>query len=276
MKATCFLLISLVTLLWSASPAMPGAVNLRYGFAPGQQWECTRMSRMTFMVMGQKQTQQQRHTLLYTVSKGPKKNWVRLTARYINPPTKTEENKYALGQYDFTFTAEVHSSGDIRNVAVTGVDTVMQDASLGPQEKSALLQSNKIMAESLKPSVFWFPELPEEALQPGDEFEDKRSHGFKDPNMASSTQTRKVFVLEDISAGLAYFSTKERHATKMSTMGGAMDGSSTGKGEIIFDLKEGMWIELTTQSKMKFSGAMMGGGEGQEMLMTEKVVLQRR
>jgi len=147
---------------------------------------------------------------------------------------------------------------------------------LGPQEKSALLQSNKIMAESLKPSVFWFPELREEALQPGDEFEDKRSHGFKDPNMASSTQTRKVFVLEDISVGLAYFSTKERHATKMSTMGGAMDGSSTGKGEIIFDLKEGMWIELTTQSKMKFSGAMMGGGEGQEMLMTEKVVLQRR
>lgn len=276
MKAISFLLTSLVMLLWSASPAISGAVKLRYGFAPGQQWECTRMSRMTFMVMGQKQTQQQRHTLLYAVSKGPKKNWVSLTARYINPPAKTDANKYALGQYDFTFTADFHTSGDIRNVAVAGVDKVMLDPSLGSQEKSALLQSNKILAESLKPAVFWFPELPEEALLPGDEFEDKHTHGFKDPNMASSTKTRKVFVLEDISEGLAYFSSKERHATKMSTMGGEVDGSSTGKGEIIFDLEESMWIELTTQSKMSFSGAMMGGGDGQEMFMTEKVVLQRR
>ena len=276
MKRFIFLMIGLAIMLWFPAPSVCETVKLRYHFKPGDQWECTRMNRMSFMVMGQKHTKQQRDTILYTVSKGQKKNWVRLSAQFINPPPKTDENRFSMGQYDFTYTADVHTSGDTRNIVVSGVENVMQDPSFSPQEKAALIQSNRIMAESLKPSIFWFPEMPEDALRSGDEFEDRRTHGLKASQMASKSQSRQVFVLEDVSEGLAYFSTKARHVTKTSTMGGDVKGTSSGKGETIFDLKEGMWIEVTTKSKMAFSGAMMGSGNGQEMVITEKMLMQRR
>ena len=114
--------------------------------------------------------------------------------------------------------------------------------------------------------MFWFPELTEEPLQPGDEFEDKRTQGIKDPNMTYTSRTRRVFVLEDVSQGLAYFSTKERHTGKTSTAMGATEYGSSGKGESIFDLKAGMWIEFITKYKIT--------SYGQDIFMTEKVVMQ--
>jgi hypothetical protein len=264
-----FLLIStgLVMILWTPLPAGAGTVTLRYGFAPGQQWECTRMTHMEFMVMGKKEVNRKKDTLLYTVTKGAKKGWVHLTAKYINPPPKTEENQYALGQYDLTFSAEVHVSGDTRDIRVEGVEKPMADATLEPQAKTAMVQANRMLAQSLQPAVFWFPELTGEPLRPGDEFEEKRTQKIKDPNMAYTSKSRKVFVLEDVSQGLAYFSTKERHAGKTSTPMGSADYGTSGKGESIFDLKAGMWIEFVTQYKIT--------SYGQDIFMTEKVVMQR-
>lgn len=276
MKPLTALLIALAALVALPTPALSGRIQLRYGFSPGQQWECKRMSHMEFMVMGQKQVQRQKHTLLYTVSKGQKKGWVRLTARYIDPPAKTRENRFAMGQYDLVFTADFHHSGDTRNIKVEGVDKYMNDDTLLPQEKMAMAQTNKMLAQSLKQVVFWFPELSEEALEPGDEFEERRTHGIKDPNMTAKSKHRATFTLEEVSGGLAYFTTKERLSGKTTTMGGAMDTKSAGKGETIFDLKAGMWIEFVAKRKMSFAGAMMGGQNGQEMYMTEKVVMQLR
>ena len=104
------------------------------------------------------------------------------------------------------------------------------------------------------------------AFRPGDEFEDKRTQGIKDPNMTYTSRTRRVFVLEDVSQGLAYFSTKERHTGKTSTAMGATEYGSSGKGESIFDLKAGMWIEFITKYKIT--------SYGQDIFMTEKVVMQ--
>lgn len=270
------LLLSIVVMAMMPASGISGSVQLRYGLSPGQQWECTRMTHMEFMVMGKKQVQRQKHTILYKVSKGKRKGWVHLTARYINPPAKTAENKYAMGQYDLIFSADFHRSGDIRNIQVQGADKPMNDPSYTPQEKMAMVQTNKMLAKSLQPAVFWFPELTEDPLAPGDEFEEKRTHGVKDPNMTTLSKRRTIFVLEEVSQGLAYFSTKERLTSKTTTMGGAMDTKSAGKGETIFDLKAGMWIEYVSKTKMNFSGAMMGGQSGQDMYMTEKVLMQQR
>jgi len=268
MKRYLLIGMSLVIILWAPLPAISGGITLHYGFAPGQQWECTRMTHMEFMVMGKKEVNRKKDTLLYTVTKGAKKGWVHLTARYINPPPKTEENQYALGQYDLTFSADVHSSGDTRNIQVSGMEKPLADKSLEPQAKTAMVQTNRMLAQSLKPVVFWFPELTEDVLQSGDEFEAKRSQGIKDPNMAYTSKSRKVFVLDEVSQGLAYFSTKERHSGKMSTAMGDVQDSTTGKGESIFDLKAGMWIEFVTHYKIS--------SYGQDMFMTEKVVMQRQ
>jgi hypothetical protein len=268
MKRYLLMGVSLVMTLWAPMPALSGAVTLHYGFVPGQQWECTRMTHMEFMVMGKKEINRKKDTLLYVVTKGAKKGWVHLTARYINPPPKSEENQYALGQYDLTFSADVHSSGDTRNIRVEGMEKPMADTTLEPQAKTAMVQTNRMLAQSLQPAVFWFPELTEEALQAGDEFEEKRTQGIKDPNMAYTSKTRKVFVLEEVSHGLAYFSTKERHAGKTSTAMGAAEYGMSGKGESIFDLKAGMWMEFVTRYKIS--------SYGQDMFMTEKLVMQRQ
>lgn len=276
MKSLAALLFALAALVALPTSALSGRIQLRYGFSPGQQWECKRMTHMEFMVMGKKQVQRQKHTLLYTVSKGQKKGWVRLTARYIDPPAKTRENRYAMGQYDLVFTADFHPSGDTRNIKVEGADKPVNDATLSPQEKMAMAQTRKMLAQSLTPVVFWFPELTGDPMEPGDEFEERRTHGIKDPNMTAKSKSRVTFILEEISDGLAYFTTKERLASRTTTMGGAMDSKSAGKGETIFDLKSGMWIEYVSKRKMSFAGAMMGLQDGQEMYMTEKVVMQLR
>ncbi len=275
MRPWRILWIGMTLVVWAATPALAEKARLRYNLAPGQQWECERLTHMSFMVMGKKQVNKQKATLLYTVSKGPKKGWVHLSARYINPPAKARGNPALMAQYELTFTADMHFSGDTRNIQVLGADTPPDDPSMPPQQKAAMVQTKQMIANANKPSVFWFPELPDETLQPGDEFEDRRN--LKDKNAYQSTQSvsRDVYILEEVSQGLAYFSTKSRMTTKMTTMGSKTDFGSSGKGDSIFDLKAGMWSELVTKSKMKFSGGMVGQA-GQDMLLTHKVSMQLR
>lgn len=270
------ILISLAMLCTLPSMAICGNIQLRYGFSPGQQWACSRMSHMEFMAMGKKHVKRQKDTILYKVSKGKKKGWVHLTAQFKNPPTKTEENKFALGQYYLTFSADFHASGDTRNIQVQGIEKPMADETLSNHEKMALVQTNKMLAESLKPIVFWFPEVSEDAMAPGDEFEEKKTHGSKNDYMATQTNVRKIFVLEEVSEGLAYFSTKQRSSGKMNTMGSAGKTKSAGQGETIFDLKTGMWIEYVSKMKMNLSGGMMGGQGNQDMYITEKRTMQQQ
>ena len=269
------LILCLSMLLGLSTPSFGAGLTLRYAFKAGQQWECTRMSHISFRVMGQQHTKKDRDTIVYTVSKGPKPDWVCLTARYTTPADVSDANPIAAAKYDLIFSADVHLSGDTRNVAVSGMQARLQDPALDPQVKTALKQTYDILEDSLPAAVFWFPELPEESLQPGDEFEDKRTHRSKSQYMQSKTKSRQSFVLEEVSQGLAYFSSRTRHATTMSTMGSKTDQKMSGKGETIFDLDAGMWVEMTTKSKMTISGAMMGSDTDQEMVIAEKIRMRQ-
>lgn len=266
MKRLLYLCIALTL---TPSLVVAGGIRLRYGFAPGQKWECSRKTQMNFEYMGTTPVERQKDTILYTVSKGPKKNWVHLTARYINPPPRTPENQYTLGRYDLIFSADLHTSGNTRNIQVQGADKASNDPSIPPQQKKFIVQLKKEEAQRRLPEVFWFPELPEEPLEPGDEFEEKRTRGIKDSNMTEQSKTRTVYALYDISEDLAYFETKARHASKVNTQIGKMDYDSSGKGEIIFDLKKGMWIELIRKWKAKYPG-------GVEMLSITKITMERK
>lgn len=275
MKTWRWIWAGVAFIVWAAAPAWAEKARLRYKMVPGQEWECQRLTHMSFMVMGKKQVNKQKATLLYTVSKGPKKGWVHLSARYIHPPADAKANPALMAQYELTFTADMHTSGDTRNIRVLGVDTPSKDPSLSPQEQMIVARTKKMIANAHKPSVFWFPELPEETLQPGDEFEDRRTIKDKNEYQTTKTAMRDVFTLEDVSQGLAFFSTKSRMSSKMTTMGGKADVGSSGKGDSIFDLKAGMWSELVTKSKMTYAGGMAGQA-AQDMLMTYKVSMQLR
>ena len=232
--------------------------------------------------MGKKNTNQSKHIYEYSVSKGPKKGWVIMNARI-----KPQKGSPAAAQMDLSklrFTADVHSSGEIRNIQYSG--NVMPDLGdnsdqMTPQMKAMLEQSYKMIPEAYKNSVFWFPEVPEDKLEIGDEFEVQRKMGMGGSGSAMQMESvsKQVFTLEDVSQGLAYFSVKQRSVTKT---GGSMGASSktkmAGKGEAVFDLKQGMWLELTEKSraKVQISGLAGVSDQGHDMNIIVKYEMEQK
>jgi hypothetical protein len=70
------------------------------------------------------------------------------------------------------------------------------------------------------------------------------------------------YSLEDISQGLAYFSVRQRSQTKASGMGSGSNTRTAGKADAIFDLEQGMWVEMTTKTQVSSSMAGAAGGMG--------------
>lgn len=274
MKRFLFPVVFLCLLLGVAPGVCADGVALRYGFKPGQQWTCTRLSITEFMAMGEMQNQRTKHTIVYTVSKGPKKGWVHLSARYTDPPPDAKDNPMAMVLYDLTFHADIHASGDTRAVSVEGLDQPAADPTLDPMAQVGLQQGRQMMADAYKEAVFWFPELPVERLAPGDGFEFKQRSKMGNQMMAVTSQSRQDFTLDEVDQGLAYFELREKTTSQNKTMGSDVKTKSAGKGESIFDLKSGMWIELVVKRKMSVGNLPMMGGDGQEMQMMEKMEMQ--
>ena len=261
-------LVGLVVLaaLAAATSSMAQSCKLKYKLTPGQKWICIFSSKNESSFMGKKNINQSKHVYEYSVSKGPKKGWVTMKARI-----KPRKGSPAADQMDLSklrFSADVHSSGEIRNIQYSG--NVMPDlgensAQMTPQMKEMIAQSYKMIPESFKNAVFWFPEVPEDKLEIGDEFEAQRKMGMGGSGSAMQMETvsKQVFTLEDVSQGLAYFSVKQRSVTKT---GGSMGASSktkmAGKGQAVFDLKQGMWLELTEKSRAKVQIGGVAGASG--------------
>jgi len=263
MKKIATSVLIVLSFLATETASMAEDYRLTYKLKPGQKWLCTFSSKNESSFMGQKHTNQSKKIYEYSVSKGPKKGWVTLTARI-----KSKSNPTGQGQMDLSklrFTADVHTSGEIRNIQYSG--NVMPDMGgntdqMTPQMKALFKQPFIMIPEAYKHSVFWFPEVPEYKLEIGDEFDVQRKMGMggSGSGMQMKSVSKQVFTLEDVSKGLAYFSVKERTVTKTGTsMGGSSETKIAGKGEAIFDLEQGMLLELTEKSKAKVQlGAIPG------------------
>jgi hypothetical protein len=208
--------------------------------------------------MGKKNVFQTKTNIEYKVSDGPQKGWVSLTARITSQSGSNRDGND--GQMDLTkiqFTSDMHDSGEIRNIQYSGsaLPSMGDDAGEIPKEMAAMYeQSSNMIADAWKNAIFWFPELPENAIKPGDEFEvtHKMGTGGEGIGMSMKSVSKQVFTLEDVNEGLAYFSVKERTITKSTAaQGGKTDSKTAGKGEAIFDLREGMWIDMTLKSQSK-------------------------
>ena len=251
----------IITFLCIANaPVLVGGCTLIYKLAPGQKWICNFASKNESHVMDQKNVNQSKIVYEYTVAKGPQKGWVTMTARIIFKGTGGHMDLSKL-----RFTADIHSSGEIRNVNYSG--NVMPDMGdnmdqVSPEMKKMMQDSYKMIPEAYKNGVFWFPEVPEEKLEIGDEFDVQRKMGMggSGSGIKMETVSKQVFTLEDVSKGLAYFSVKERSVTKSGgSMGGSSETKIAGKGNAIFDLTQGMWLELTEKFRAKVN---LGGAPG--------------
>lgn len=241
-----------------AGSAIAGGWRFSYRLKPGQEWVVTHAGQTETNVMGQKQVHRNKTVIGYKVSAGPKKGWVRVTAKILSAAGGMDLKK-------MTFTGDMHTSGEIRNKKVTGSAAPQMEGMEGmtPQMKAMMEQSYRFMADAWKEMVFWFPEFPEEKLDIGDEFDMTRKMAGGGGAMGMTSVRKEIYTLEDVGDGLAYFSVKDRSVTQtQGAMGGGTKTKAAGKGETVFDLKDGMWMDVVSRFKSTTNMAAMTGMPG--------------
>ena len=282
MKRLIFFLLIMTTLAFCCTVATAESQRLHYKMTPGQTRVAVMSTQNEFTFIGNKNVNRNKITFEYRVSKGPKSGWIFLTGKITS--MSSDQSGEQMDMSKLSFFAEMHSSGALRNISYEGDILPPMQAEAGeiPPEIAAMYEGfTEMIAEAWMNSVFWFPELPDYALEIGDEFEvtQKFQIGSEARGVEVKTVSKQVFTPEDLSEGLAYFTVKERAVTKSSSaMGGESDTKTVGKGEAIFDLSEGMWIELTTKSlsQVEFENMPAVGDESQDMLRITKVRMNKK
>ncbi len=237
-------------------PAWAGQ-RFRYRFEEGDTWKMIDRSETSTEMMGNKTTQRTKRVTVYKIARDLGKGWFRIAAQVIAQKNwdhtgKANEMNALAGMQ---FTAEVHRSGVLKRYKFSGGDPMMA----------------KMIGPAMKPAIFFFPEFPEEALEPGDEFDTLIRYEM--PGMMGTGGMKSIikmtYTLEGINDGLATFTIRQR----MKMKGSGMDMKIGGKSEALFDLKEGMWIEHETVTK---STVEQGVGAGAETLSRSKVTMEKR
>lgn len=267
MRGAAFKLITIaLALLFSGVAVAADSCTLAYKMKPGQVWQADVVSQFkSTAAMGGESTNQSSYTVRYKVTKGDRKGWVKIEGRIVKHSANSE------GGIDYSkliYTADMHSSGELRNIKHSGsaMPPIPEEqlANMPAQYADMMRQSRDMVAKAMQQGVFWFPELPEDRLSVGDFFETtEKSDLGSGPMMQSQTVVKTEYTLEEVSQGLAYFSVRTRAQTKSGGMGGSMDSKTAGKADAIFDLEQGMWVEMTMKSKVSSSYAGMGGMSGE-------------
>ncbi len=258
------LLIAGVVLVLASPAEFAASFSFVYKFKPGEKFVTTMSSQTETDYMGNKSVSRSRTVIEYTIKPGVKKDWILLTARIRSQKDESgQDTGQAMGIYQVTYSADMHSSGELRNIKYTGAklspEMEEQIKSLPPETAALVRQSANFMAEQWKESVFWFPEFTEARLGIGDEFEFTKKSLSGNPGSPMQNQflTKQVFTLDSVLNGLADFSVEERSLLKSSGAMGSQAGiKSLGKSKAVFDLKTGIWIKLVSKyrSQVTFSG----------------------
>ncbi|MEJ2156159.1 MAG: hypothetical protein P8X96_12535 [Desulfobacteraceae bacterium] len=251
-----FFLSAMLLILFLANPAWAGQ-RFQYRFHEGDIWKMSDRSETSTEMMGNKMTQRTKRVTVYKIARNMGKGWFRIAAQVT--AQKNWDNSGQANEMNslegMQFTAEVHKSGMLKNYKFSGGNP----------------QIAKMIGPAMKPAIFFFPEFPEEALEPGDEFD--ALIRYEMPGMMGMGGMKSVikmtYTLEDISDGLATFTIKQR----MKMKGSGMDMKSGGKSEALFDLSQGMWVEHETVTK---STAEQGPGAGATTLSRSKVTLEKK
>jgi len=281
MNRVSVMFLAIAVLITMVPTVQAGSIRFQYKLAPDQVWIGTMSSQSETTFMGKKDINRTKSIIEYRISKGPKPGWVSLTAKIRSQKSHSGQTGGQMDLSKITFFADMHPSGDIRNIRHEGNPMPPPDPSMPPEMKAMVAQSSNMMADAWKNAVFWFPELPEEALVPGDEFDVTRKMGMGGSGMGMQSQTisKQVFTLEEVADGLAYFTVKDRSITKTEGVaGGTADTKTAGKGETVFDMESGMWTDMTvkSRSKVNMSGVPGMANMSQEVLSINKYEMEQK
>ncbi len=272
MKRALICLTSMCLLISWAGAARAKKARLSYNLVPGQVWVMNMTDHSVMETSGRRFVFNTITTIEYRVAKGPKSDWVSLTARilyigYAGQKLGIEEDMAGISFY-----ADMYKNGEIRNIRHEVGALPPRAKDMTPQDKEGLSRSLEAQAKDRERGrgVFWFPVLPETPLAIGDEFEDLRkmkAGGAEAPE--TQTVSKGVFTLEEVSDGLAHFTVRERTVQKGSGVEAKSHTNIATKGDAVFDLKAGMWVDLVEKSKIKMTG-------GQEMFQVTKKKMVRK
>jgi len=281
MKKTCSALLLLGLAFLMTNEVAASSYKFRYKIRPGQIWQAEILSRTETSYMGNKSVTKRKNKVAYTIGKSSRSGWVAIKAKITSTSVPADE---MMGLTRMTFNADLHTSGEIRNAAADIPENSSSGQSEIPPEMAAMqAQMGRMIGDAWLQTIFWFPEFPEETLSPGDEFEEKKhlKMGSAAQGFGTQIMSKTVYVLEEVSESLAYFSIKQRSVSKTSgAVGTAADTKSAGKGEAIFDLREGMWLEFTTKSRHNVSmGNIPGAGTApgnNTVLAVNKITMEKQ
>lgn len=285
MKRIFKVLLGVFSICLFATAAQAASYKLQYKMAPGQTWLATISTEKESESTENKDVSQVNAIIEYKVSNGPEKDWISLTAR-IKSQDHPSGNKNTM-QIDLSkieYVADMHKSGKINNAKYSGnvyppLDDKIKKRT--PKRASMYEQSSQMIAEARKNMVFWFPELPEDALKQGDKFEFTKEldMGKGASGMNMQGVSKQVFTLKEVRDGLAFFMVKGHTTSKYTKEKlGESSAITEGDGEAVFSLREGMWIDFTIKSKGKvhFSNKRGKKEKFQELYQISKIHMEKQ
>lgn len=249
--ALCALLLAPAALAGESAP-----LRLRYGFGAGQGWrasyEVARETQIGDDVLRDRGVAR----FAYRVREGARKEQVRIEARLVS-----QETAAGVSPLDFSpivFRTSIDARGhqieprfDVAAAQPPPVPGVEPD----PLEYQRMLEQ---VASTWRFAVFWFPELPERALSPGDSFDvvEERDDEVA-PGVTMRVRRTRTYKLTSVADGVARFGVVETSHVDAANAKSGIASDERAEGEALFDLTLGMWTrhQLASSQHASFSGA---------------------
>ena len=231
---------------------------LRYGWSPGQVWRATSSVERETRVGDDVQRDRGAARFEYTVERAPGGE-VRLEARML--AQETDAGATPIDFSPIAFHAEIDARGRLRDAHYTIADAPPPAAAGEVSDPVAYQQILRRVASAWRSAVFWFPELPERSLKPGDAFvvEDERDLS-DEPGAAMRVHSTRTYRLLAVADGVARFRVEEDSRVDAGSGESRIDSRERAEGEALFDLALGMWTrqQLVSSQRARYSGPAEG------------------
>jgi len=267
---------ALLLLAAAGEPLRAEPILLRYGLAPGQRWSAVQTVVREMKLGGDVRHDRASARFAYRVDRTERPDRLRFDAHMLSQTVGDEQSPF-----DFSVIA-YQAALDQRGV-MSGVHFQLGEAE--PPELPgvdpdpvAFRQMLRQIAEAWIHAVYWLPELPERALEPGDAFtiRDADDVGGTDPGVRMQMASTTTYTLREVDGHRARFEIAVRSTVDAATAQSEIESRRRGSGEALFDLELGMWVRHETRDEHKafFSGAPGGPGDASARTITT-IVMQR-
>jgi hypothetical protein len=252
--------------LASAAAADDAAkLRLRYGWTAGQTWHATHSLERELKVAGELQRERGVAHFEYSVRADTEPAVLRLEARMLS-----QETLAGVSPLDFSavlFRTRVDAQGRQQG-AHYAISEAQPPAISGVQsDPIAYRRMLRQVASAWRHSVFWFPELPERSLAPGEDFvvQEDRDLGGEQPGVSMRIRNTRKYRLLAVESGVARFHVEEVSSVEAAAAESGLASTERAEGEALFDVALGMWKrqQLKALEHSRYADTPDGAGSGE-------------